>query len=659
MSFEERLRQSLQAQATDLSPDPALWSAVQSRIRRARTFRLAFAGVAAALAVAGAAVAAPTLIDRRIEFERGPVATQPAEEPTTPAAAPGFTGNLVFTDDQDVYLLSGAEAPQHLFGIQCPAGAVCDSEPVRSVAARPQSPGADVAAVGASTCSGIEHTGGDARFMADTCPVSVAFSPDGGHLAWVGQAGPEGDWMLHTVDWTEDGPGEDDASFDLPWGVDQSVDIQDWVWDSQTLDGASGHIVLRTGMGGGPLLFELPIERQGDGSLGVTGQPKPVSSGQDLTPLAFTSGGATTYTIEVQQQPDGFEGQIVRRAGSDTTGTFELPPELFSNTNPPFAAADIWISAAAETVVYGNAGTRMAWALDWPATERQPAGLVNLDAEGQLLSVVHADVVAAVDAPAEQPRTQSQQPRTQSQVDVFFGMTGADACVADQPVQRQVEGQGVARAALTELLEGPSSRESNEGVESPFNANTAGALNDIAIIDGEARVDFDDFSTAVDDGSCTKSAILDGLNKTLLQFPSVTSTRYSFDGDPEAWQTWLGRHSDETATPPAAVVATAKEIHDAAVGHDWEALGRLSSETSCTLSDQKEPCVPHWQEQEANGADPLGTLVDLLSGEASRDPDAPMWVWPEEWAEPGTDYSGPRIGIDEGGIWRYYVQEGG
>jgi hypothetical protein len=168
-------------------------------------------------------------------------------------------------------------------------------------------------------------------------------------------------------------------------------------------------------------------------------------------------------------------------------------------------------------------------------------------------------------------------------------------------------------------------------------------------------VDLADFSADVGTDSCTKSAILDGLDKTLLQFPTVTSTRYSFDGDVDAWEAWLGASSEG---PPAAVTTTSQAIHAAAADHDWAALRRLSEGTSCTLSDQPEPCVPYWRDQEARGEDPLGTLVELLELPAAKIPDAPMWVWPEEWAA-GEGYSGPRIGIDEDGVWRYYVQEGG
>jgi hypothetical protein len=78
--FEDRLRQSLQARAADVTPDPALYREVQQRIRRGRLLRWSFAGAGAAAVVALAALVVPSVLDRRIEFEPGPVATQPPSE---------------------------------------------------------------------------------------------------------------------------------------------------------------------------------------------------------------------------------------------------------------------------------------------------------------------------------------------------------------------------------------------------------------------------------------------------------------------------------------------------------------------------------------------------------------------------------------------------
>lgn len=654
MSFEDRLRRSLQARADDVTPDPAMYSVVQSRIRRARTFRFALAGAAATLAIAGVAIAAPNLINNRIEFEPGPVASQPPAEATeapseTEAPTTGGTssGAMVFTDGEAVYSAAvDGESAEELIPSPCDDGSDCDYEPVRSVAALPGSTSDDTTVVAAYGCDGLRVSGFDEAFMADTCPASVTFSPDGRHIAWLGQVRVGGDWMLHTADWTPDGPA-DAASFGLDIQPGSSARIEDWVFSDVEGEEARGWLYLRvakldTDDSG---IYRLGLDRQADGELAV-----PSTDLEQIAPdagvvLAFASVTEAEAEEAAQYRLEIGNDRIVRTIGKDDSGVLPLPDEFgASSTGDAGDSMFRWISAAGDTLLFGDGVD--AWVYDWSATGSEPVAVDVADL------IDHAVLVPPL-FKAEDTGSDDADLRD---VDVFFGMTGHDACVADQRVEREVAGLGVARGALTELLEGPSSRESNEGIVSPFNANTAGALRDIKIVDGQARVDFTDFSDAVENDSCTKSAILDSLNKTLFQFSTVESTLYSFDGDVEAWNSWLGT---DAQSPPAAVIDTQEAIYDAAVGRDWKRLHRLSDGTSCTLSDQPEPCVPYWKEQEANGKDPLGVMVDLLSGPVTKNPNAPIWVYPPEWADPNSGYGGPRIGIGEDGAWRYFVLEGG
>lgn len=658
MSFEDELRQSLAARAHDVAPDPALFARVQSRIRRGRTFRLALAGVAGAFALTGVALAAPTLMDRRVEFEPGPVGEQPASEVPTPRetdtepAEVGAIGSaqMVFTDDSGLYskAIDGESAEVIVPG--CPAGSDCAYEPIAHVAARPAPRGAAVTGVAAG-CGGVTFSGERPPLATELCPTSAVFSPDGRHLAYVAQADDQqGEWFLHTLDWTDEGPGGNEASFGLGVGADSTVRLDEWTWSSASDGGAKGRLYLRVASADGTMILRRPIERQGDGALalppGGTGS-RELFSVQNFSAVAMSSGGSAgdEYVLEVHVAGGAVDAAHI--AGVDSS-SLDLPATVFGEFDAE-AIDGLWLTALDQDIVLGD-GLGRAWTAHVVA-EQAPV-FVPLDG-----TVVHADLVQEVEAPAlaasDPPAAQ-----TGTQVDVFFGMAGADACVASQPVQREVEGPGVARGALTELLEGPTSRESNEGIETPFNANTAGALRDITISGGRARVDLRDFSGVVGTDSCTKSAILDSLDKTLRQFPTVTSTRYSFEGSTRAWDSWLGSDTEHPAIPPA-VQETADRVRGAAQTKDYTALRRLSSETSCTLSDQKEPCVPVWKDQEANGDDPLGVLAGLLEGPPTRSSTAPMWVWPAEFADPSGGYSGPRVGIDEAGVWRYYVQEGG
>ena len=665
--FEAELRRSLSARASDVSPDPALFARVQSRIRRGRTFRLALAGVAGALAVGGAALAAPGLIDRRVEFEPGPVAGQPASEMASPTveteqptqstdegpALAAMSAPMVFTDGATVFAtVVGGEATESVLesdprASTCLTGASCP--PIVGVA------GFTDGAVAVDVCKGLRFTGNEGTYATDGCPTSAVLSPDNRHLAYVAQAGGDGEWLLHTLEWSPEGPGATEASFGLGFGPDETVRIEDWTWTRNDTDGAEGSIYLQVAGPDGVMTFSRDIERQGDGALAL-----PQSQVLDLDPelanylplgtvpnysaVAVSAGsGSDHYVLEVHVEDDAVNAGHITGVGGEY---LDLPDDVL-NAIDADAIADLWLTSSGDDIVLGD-GTGKAWAVV-TADTGEPS-FVRLDA-----TILHADLVREVQAPDV---SSSESPRSVTQVDVFFGMTGAEACVADQPVAREIEGPGVARGALTELLEGPTPQESNLDIASPFSANTAGTLNDITIEDGVARVDFVDFSVQVDTDACTKSAIVDSLDKTLLQFPTVTSTRYSFDGDVTAWEEWLGSDAEHPA-PPAAVTETAERIRGAAVAREWDALRRLSKGTSCTLSDQPEPCVPVWKEQEANGGDPLGTLVELLEGPPGQVPGTAIWAWPAEFAAGDSNYDGPRIGIDATGKWRYFVQEGG
>ena len=670
MSMEDRLRRSLEARADDVTPDPALFSVIQSRIRRGRTFRFALAGVAATLAIGGAALAAPALIERRIEFEPPGLATQPAPEPTEtsavvpreteapPPATAGPSPIMVFTDSDGVYsMATDGESAEELIADPCPQNAVCDrSFGWYHVAAAPGSDASSPKAVAAMGCGGLGISGQGSRLMEDTCPTSVTLSPDAQHVAWVGQAGGEGHWTLHTADWTGVGIG-DTASFGLDLGSEAEVRIEDWVW-AEGGEETTGWLFLRVVGPDATDVYRLRIDRQADGELAVPWTTlEPLQTETEWTTVAVTYGGGdyakqedTLYRMEVRLG-DGVEAaRIFRTVGAEGGGILNLPvDELTARTpgNQRFELSWLWMTASGSTVVYGSRGEQTSWVADFSDSDPRAVPL------GATIS--HADLVP--------PQLDSgpTSPLKTLPVAVHFGMEGAEACVADQQVTRFVQPPAMARGALTELLEGPTSRESNEGIVSPFNANTVGLLKHITIVDGRARVDFStELTEAVGTDACVKSAILDSLDKTLSQFSTITSTVYMLDGDSEAWRSWIGQDTEHTP-PPAAVTQTAEAIRAAAEVKDWPALRQLSQETACTMSDQQGRCVPYWKDQEANGEDPLGVMVQVLGEAPTQNPDAPtMWVWPPEWSDPeASGYNGPRIGIDEDGVWRYFVQQGG
>jgi spore germination protein GerM len=121
-----------------------------------------------------------------------------------------------------------------------------------------------------------------------------------------------------------------------------------------------------------------------------------------------------------------------------------------------------------------------------------------------------------------------------STVKVYFGNSNLNKDMADcglvYPVDRQVaKTQAVARAALTELLSGPTQPEKNGGYSTSLNAGVK--INSLTIANGVARVDFDEKMDEGMGGSCRVEAIRSQIEKTLLQFPSVKSVVVSVEGN--------------------------------------------------------------------------------------------------------------------------------
>ena len=116
-------------------------------------------------------------------------------------------------------------------------------------------------------------------------------------------------------------------------------------------------------------------------------------------------------------------------------------------------------------------------------------------------------------------------------VKAFFSNSVVDpetSCNKVFAVERDVpKTTAVAKAALDELLKGLTDVEKNAGF---FTAIPAGsALNSISIVNGEARVDFNE-TTESGGGSCSMTARTAQISQTLMQFPTITSVKLSING---------------------------------------------------------------------------------------------------------------------------------
>ena len=120
-------------------------------------------------------------------------------------------------------------------------------------------------------------------------------------------------------------------------------------------------------------------------------------------------------------------------------------------------------------------------------------------------------------------------------VEVYFGSmasAGEDECLKAMPLERHVpETNALARAAVAELLKGPTLQERQAGYFTSLPPDVT--INRLAITDGVAEVDFSDTLERGVGGSCRVTAIRNQIIKTLKQFASVKDVVISINGRTE------------------------------------------------------------------------------------------------------------------------------
>lgn len=124
------------------------------------------------------------------------------------------------------------------------------------------------------------------------------------------------------------------------------------------------------------------------------------------------------------------------------------------------------------------------------------------------------------------------EPPQKMTVKAFFNNSNLDpAFLCDKvfPVSREVAWtEGVGRAAIEELLKGPSEQERSMNYFSNINPNVK--IDDLTVDNGTARVDFSDELGKNIAGSCRVTAIRSQIAATLKQFPTVSNVIISING---------------------------------------------------------------------------------------------------------------------------------
>ena len=115
---------------------------------------------------------------------------------------------------------------------------------------------------------------------------------------------------------------------------------------------------------------------------------------------------------------------------------------------------------------------------------------------------------------------------------LYFGKEGDDSCKNNYPIEREItKVEGIAKATIEELLKGLTQEEIKSGY---FTSIPEGVkINSLTIIDGTAKIDFDEILEQGVGGSCRVLAIREQINQTLMQFSSVKKVIISINGRTE------------------------------------------------------------------------------------------------------------------------------
>jgi Immunoglobulin-like domain of bacterial spore germination len=137
-------------------------------------------------------------------------------------------------------------------------------------------------------------------------------------------------------------------------------------------------------------------------------------------------------------------------------------------------------------------------------------------------------------------------------VQVFFHKgSGTELAAVNRTVAAAADKRS---AALGQLLAGPTAAERKLGYFSFFSAKTAGMLRSVRVANSVGLADFGDFRLIIPNASSSagSQALLDELDATLMQYPGLTSTVYSFNGNVAAFYEWLQRVPPGSPAPVTA-----------------------------------------------------------------------------------------------------------
>ena len=136
-------------------------------------------------------------------------------------------------------------------------------------------------------------------------------------------------------------------------------------------------------------------------------------------------------------------------------------------------------------------------------------------------------------------------PATPSDGVLVYFTCGTSPLAQPFPLVRPVSGSSTEELlteALAELLAGPTAEERDRGWRSWFSSATADMLISATVTEGDAAVDFADFSQLIPNASTSagRRQLLGELQSTVFQFPEISRLDLRIDGNCLDFWSWLG-----------------------------------------------------------------------------------------------------------------------
>lgn len=242
----------------------------------------------------------------------------------------------------------------------------------------------------------------------------------------------------------------------------------------------------------------------------VVETPPPVLTGLVVTNLQENGTVASGFTVLGYTNGDGwggFEGYVGTVSLYDANNNLLVTKALAATSDwmtstVQFAATlDFLTTSTVGTIVFKNEN-----ASGEPSRDKQVSWSVNLVPASNIM-----------------------------QLQAYFSNGKLDPqinCEKVFPVTRTVlQASGTARAAITELLKGPSMAEQMDGYVT--NINEGVKINSLSVVNGVAKVDFNNAIETGVGGACRVTAIRAQIVDTLNQFDTVSSVVISVDGRTE------------------------------------------------------------------------------------------------------------------------------